>query len=44
LLSLAFIVTISGPQFDTVIINDDVIGGTAGTAGCDMSALQTEGA
>ena len=28
LLSLVFIVTNTGPQFDTVIINDHVVGGT----------------
>ena len=29
LLSLVFIVTNTGPQFDTVIINDRVVGGAA---------------
>ena len=28
MLSLVFIVTNTGPQFDTVIINDHVVGGT----------------
>jgi hypothetical protein len=28
MLSLLFIVTYTGPQFDTVIINDHVVGGT----------------
>jgi len=29
MLSLVFIVTNTGPQFDTVIINDYVVGGTS---------------